>query len=321
MKSKKTYGSACPPAAAAGGVTFGEAAAMWMEAKAPLVRRSTLCAYRLALRTHLLPRLGGLRTVTEADIQGLVADMSAAGMARSTVRNNVAVAASVAAFCRKRGLAEWGAWEVRYPTAGRGRRRVLTLADHRKVMEALRGAPSANGMGVMLALCAGLRIGEVCGLRWEDVDFAARTLGVRRTVGRVYDCEGRRASKTEGLPKTPGSERDVPISATLMRALRAWRGRSASPYVAGASPPPADPRSLRSWFARLLRRLGAEAVTFHGLRHTFATRCVEAGCDVKTLSAILGHSNVATTLNLYVHPDEGQKARCVERMSKFVEGM
>ena len=104
---------------------------------------------------------------------------------------------------------------------------------------------------------------------------------------------------------------------TLMPALRAARRASRSPYVVtGQTTPSIEPHRLREYFNRLLRRLGIPKIVFHGLRHTFATRCIEAGCDPKTVSSILGHSNVALTLNLYVHPDMEAKRRAALHMER-----
>jgi len=88
--------------------------------------------------------------------------------------------------------------------------------------------------------------------------------------------------------------------------------------VVGTSTQSKEPRSYRDYFGRLLKRLDIPHLVFHGLRHTFATRCIESQCDYKTVSVILGHSNVATTLNLYVHPNLNQKKRCIDRMSNFL---
>ena len=95
--------------------------------------------------------------------------------------------------------------------------------------------------------------------------------------------------------------------------------KTVSAFVVGASAHATDPRTYRDYFARLLRRLQIPPIVFHGLRHTFATRCIESECDYKTVSTVLGHSDVSTTLNLYVHPNLEQKKRCIEKMSKFVE--
>ena len=112
--------------------------------------------------------------------------------------------------------------------------------------------------------------------------------------------------------------REIPISRQLHQCLKAVKKISRSPYVVGSTGQPKEPRSYRDFFYRLLNRLGIPQIVFHGLRHTFASRCIESGCDCKTVSTILGHSNVATTLNLYVHPNINQKKKCVERMSRFL---
>ncbi|MSD55503.1 tyrosine-type recombinase/integrase, partial [Faecalibacterium prausnitzii] len=109
-----------------------------------------------------------------------------------------------------------------------------------------------------------------------------------------------------------------PISKQLLQALKMVRKQSQSPYVVGTSTQSKEPRSYRDYFGRLLKRLDIPHLVFHGLRHTFATRCIESQCDYKTVSVILGHSNVATTLNLYVHPNLNQKKRCIDRMSNFL---
>ncbi len=130
------------------------------------------------------------------------------------------------------------------------------------------------------------------------------------------NCELKATERIQSSPKTKNSCRELPTSKQLHEALRPC---SRSPYVVSSRTRPSEPRSLREHHNRLLRSLGIGHVVFHSLRHTFATRCVESQCDYKTISAILGHANVATTLNLYVHPDMGQKRLCVERMSRFVE--
>lgn len=90
-------------------------------------------------------------------------------------------------------------------------------------------------------------------------------------------------------------------------------------FVLTNSDKPTEPRTYRNYYKRLLNQLGIPPLKFHGLRHSFATRCIESNCDYKTVSVLLGHSNISTTLNLYVHPNMDQKKKCVEQMLKSLK--
>lgn len=104
----------------------------------------------------------------------------------------------------------------------------------------------------------------------------------------------------------------------MFLVLKELRKISDTPFVVGNSEQSKEPRAYRDYFARLLKHLDIPKITFHGLRHTFATRCIESQCDYKTVSTLLGHSNITTTLNLYVHPNLKQKKRCIERMTNVL---
>ena len=167
-----------------------------------------------------------------------------------------------------------------------------------------------------------LRIGELCGLKWSDIDLRARLLYVRRTVARVYtETDGRWGTKVVvGPPKTPNSLREIPLSPELAAMLRPLaRLAEPSAYVLTVRAKPLEPRCCRHHYKRLMQSLGLSCTKFHALRHTFATRCIETNCDCKTVSSILGHANINTTLNLYVHPDMGLKRKCIDRMLRSLK--
>lgn len=165
-----------------------------------------------------------------------------------------------------------------------------------------------------------MRIGEICALQWKNVDLTHRTIMVSQTLSRIYNIETKATEQIIATPKTKSSNREIPIGRELYAALRSIKGNATSAhFVVGNASSPKEPRTYREYFSRLLRRLGIPHIVFHGLRHTFATRCIECMCDYKTVSVILGHSNVATTMNLYVHPNKDQKKRCIDRLSKFLE--
>lgn len=298
---------------------FQDVSKIWCDAKRPIVKHSTMCAYLLTLQTHLLPWFGTMETIAECDVQQFVIDKCASGLARKTVRDMVAVLKSIVKYGNKHGIFHFEEWEIEYPTDTENKLLpTLSLNHQRILMNHLIEQPTQQNIGVLLALCTGMRIGEVCALQWEDVDFTQRIITVRHTVGRIYNCELKTTERIHTSPKTKNSCREIPISKQLFQSLKTVRKQSQSPYVVGTSTQSKEPRSYRDYFSRLLKRLNIPHLVFHGLRHTFATRCIESQCDYKTVSVILGHSNVATTLNLYVHPNLSQKKKCIDRMSKFL---
>lgn len=301
--------------------TFSAVAAEWIEAKRQLVKHSSVCNYNLIVNNHLLPLFGEATMVTESDGQKMVLDKLASGMSRKSVKDILATLKAIIRYGEKHCGFPGGRWEIAFPTdTARPRLPVLALAHHRKLLRHLTGGPTSQNIGVLLSLTTGMRIGEVCGLRWRDVDLRHRTITVSRTVSSVYNVDIKATEKIIATPKTRSSNREIPIGRELYAALRSIKG-SATPehFVCGNSTAPKEPRTYREYFYRLLRRLGIPHIVFHGLRHTFATRCIECMCDYKTVSAILGHSNVATTMNLYVHPSQDQKKRAVDRLSRFID--
>ncbi len=299
--------------------SFQEISKSWCDAKRPIVKHSTMCAYMLTLKTHLLPCFGAMTVITENDVQQFVLDKFSAGLARKTIRDLVAVLKSVIKYGSKHKMFPFEEWEVEYPTNTNVRRLPILALNHQRILMChLIEKPTSQNIGILLSLCTGMRIGEVCALKWEDVDFSQKIIIVKHTVGRVYNCELKLTEKISSSPKTSNSYREIPISMQLIQPLRIVKKNSLSLFVVGNSIHSKEPRSYRDYFARLLKRLNIPPIVFHGLRHTFATRCIESQCDYKTVSVILGHSNIATTLNLYVHPNINQKKRCIERMSKFL---
>lgn len=301
--------------------TFQELAQQWCEAKQPLVKYSTMCAYRLVLSTHLLPQFGQMTQIEETEVQGFILGKLKVGLAKKTVRDIIAVLRAIVKYGARKKLFGGEDWQLNYPTAVVDTKLpILSLTHQRRLMNYLIQQPDVRNIGILLALCTGMRIGEICALMWEDVDLLHRMLRVRQTVGRIYNCDLKATKRVFSSPKTKHSFREIPISKLLFDALSCVKKQSISTFVVGASTEGTDPRTYRDYFARLLKKLQIPPIVFHGLRHTFATRCIESLCDYKTVSSILGHSNVSTTLNLYVHPDIQQKKRCINKMSKFIEG-
>lgn len=300
--------------------SFREIAELWKENRRSMVKHSTYCAYALILKTHLMPVFADFYSISENEVQQFALDKLKTGLSKKTVHDIIAVLKSIGRFGAKKGMFEMPSWDIEYPSDTIARTLpVLSLADHRKLLKAIASTPTPQNIGIMIALCCGLRIGEVCALKWKDVDMTRRIITITSTIGRIYNCDRMATEQYASTPKTRNSNREIPISQTLFHALCVVKKQQiADKFVVGEGSKAKEPRTYRETFSRLLKRLGISSIVFHGLRHTFATRCIESGCDYKTVSVILGHSNVATTLNLYVHPNLDQKKRCISRMNKYL---
>ena len=177
---------------------------------------------------------------------------------------------------------------------------------------------SLESLGIMLSLYTGLRIGEICALRWCDIDLENKVLHVRHTIARVKNTNMVGNAKTclvIDKPKTKSSLRDIPITTKIFSLLSTARATSVSEYVISDQSTFLSPRTYEYRFHKKLKEHNIKDINYHALRHTFATRCIEKGIDVKSLSEILGHSNVSITLNTYVHSSMELKRSQLEKLN------
>lgn len=300
-----------------------EVSDLWKREKKQYVKQSTYAAYILILENHILPAFGGNTTICEDDVQGFVFDKLESGMRQKTVRDIVIVLKMVVRYGAKLGLDWKPDWQLHYPTSqSKDAIEVLSIENHRKIMNYIQSNFTFKNLGVYVCLSSGLRIGEICALKWEDIDVREQVIHVRRTLERVYvmDEEPRRTVLIEGMPKTANSVRDIPITGNLMKMIKPLCGIvNPAYYILSNENKPIEPRTYRNYYKALMRKLGIPEIKFHGLRHSFATRCIESNCDYKTVSVLLGHSNIGTTLNLYVHPNLEQKKKCLDKAFRFMK--
>lgn len=175
---------------------------------------------------------------------------------------------------------------------------VLNQTEQAKLLNVLFTQIDICKAGILLCLCTGLRLGEICALKWEDIDLCRKVLYVKSTVQRIV-MEGY-ATKSilfESNPKSPDSMREIPLSDDIVQLLASFPRNGI--YVLNADKP-MEPRTYQNKLKAYLRDAGVDYKNFHALRHTFATNCIQSGMDVKSLSEILGHADVKITLNRYV---------------------
>ena len=241
-------------------------------------------------------------------------------MSVKSVKDILIVLKMVMKFGVKHEGMHYSEWDIKYPTTETSKElEVLTVAHHKKILDYIRQNFTFRNLGIYISLSTGLRIGEVCALRWSDINVDSGTINVQRTIERIYIIEGEK-KYTElviNTPKTKNSCREIPMSKELLALVKPLKKVvNVDYYILTNEPSPTEPRTYRNYYKRLMEQLGIPKLKFHGLRHSFATRCIESNCDYKTVSVLLGHSNISTTLNLYVHPNMEQKKRCIAKMFK-----
>lgn len=287
----------------------------WLAQKRALVKPATYALYQSHIRTHILPNFAGFQAFTEEKAQAFVLQLIDRGMAIKSVKDILVVLKMLGRHGAKMGLMPNPAWDIKFPAWQRADTpQLLPFPAQKMLVKYCRENFSFRNLGILLGLFTGLRIGELCALRWRDFNRSDGTIAVRSTVGRDYD-----ARLIVSTPKTPSSLRVVPLPANLRAYLSPFsRAMDADTFIVSGTTSPVAPRILRLHFRHVCQAVGIADVRFHALRHSFASRCIAAGCDVKTVSTLLGHSSVSTTLELYVHPTLEQKRLAVEKSGKLI---
>ena len=304
-------------------LSFSDVVALWKADKRLYVRRSTYAVYGQHCKNYLVPTFGDRKAFDETIIQTCVNTWLAQGLALKTVKDIVLVLRMILRYGEKLGAWSHVEFEVRYPSGAEQKKEPATLPTRNlhRLLAYLRQNISCPNLGLRICLQSGLRIGEVCGLQWRDLDLAAGVIHVNKTVQRINVTDGneREYYLSVDQPKTPSSLRDIPLSGELKALLRPLK-KAATPghFLLPNAATPWEPRRLRTYFYALLQQLGIPKIRFHALRHTFATRCIENRCDYKTVSAILGHASISTTLDLYVHPGYADKKKVIDRLARGI---
>ena len=290
----------------------------WLSAVKLRVKESTYANYRMKADKHILPEFGGLRydLLTVQMLHSFIENKLRSGLSAKYVCDMIIVFKSMAKYTAKvHGFRNILA-DVVLPKVQKKELKLLTANQQIKLFKYLKMNMDTTSLCVLLSLYTGLRVGEVCGLMWGDIDFKKSILTVSRTVQRIRTgVHGTRL--TVDSPKSKTSQRSIPIPVFLMDILRNFRCND-SFYILSGSAKVTEPRTLQHRFKSILKKADLPSVNYHCLRHMFATNCLQAGFDVKTLSEILGHASVETTLDRYVHSSMERKTQCMDLLRPAV---
>ena len=304
---------------------FEDVAKAWLESVKPHVKESTGAKYANLLESYIQPTIGAvpLNELTRDCIEAQCAELLHSGGAKNeglspkTVSSVLSVVRIILDFAVRNGMnVVCDAKGVRVTQTAK-EMRVLTQNEQEKLSGHLCANPSPVNLGILICLCTGLRIGEICALRWEDISLSEQTIRVHSTMQRIQDFSSneRKTKVIVTTPKSPCSIRAIPIPDDLVKLIKTQATFSAGYFLTGDELAYMEPRTMQNRFKQALKESGVPPVNFHCLRHTFATNCIGLGFDVKTLSEILGHASVNITMNRYVHPSMGLKKENMGRIS------
>lgn len=298
--------------------TINEITELWKEEKKRYVKKSTYAAYQLLIQNHIKDYFGDLYKVSEEQVQQFVFKKLDDGLSEKTIKDIIIVLKMILKFGVKNGYLDYILIEAKFPTKQTNKNlEVLSKSDQKKFMDYLRDNFTFKNLGIFICLSTGMRIGEICGLKWCDIDVNEGIIKIRHTLQRIYIIEEgeRHTELLLDTPKTANSIRDIPMSTELLRMIKSINKIVNENYfVISNDEKPIEPRTYRNYYKKLCKKIDIPELKFHGLRHSFATRCIESKADYKTVSVLLGHSNISTTLNLYVHPNKEEKKKCIDKM-------
>ena len=291
----------------------------WIKDEAHNWKESTLCRYKEKLKLYIIPEYGSrnISDITTDEVEAYLTRLQSEGIeGRKPVGSSTAglvltVLKELLRYARKKGCVVRFVAECVRVKRKKEPVTVLSEGDENKLVDYLKKETDETDMGVLTGLFTGMRIGELCALTYDDIDLDECVIRVNKTMQRlpVENGDSKTAIRID-TPKSDCSKRVIPISPKLAGIIRPFYKPGAY-FLTGDKEKFIEPRTMEGRFARILDKCGLDKVNFHVTRHTFATRCVERGMDSKTLSELLGHSSVATTLDRYVHLTMSHKAESV----------
>ena len=299
----------------------------WKQSVAPQVKESTYNKYSNLMDAYIIPAIGRypINSLTNDIIEDqsnrflISGGRNGMGLSPKTVSDILSIIRCVLKYASKNGnpiVCDVGSIQVRrHPKE----MRVLSRYEQTSLCKYIYGNLNPYTIGILLSLFTGIRIGELCALRWEDISLQEQTIRIHQTLQRVQD-KSNGLQKTKIVittPKSASSIRTIPLPDNLVKILKNYKAVDSGYFLTNSLDRFIEPRTMQYRFKTVLKNSAVEPANFHSLRHTFATRCIELGFDVKSLSEILGHASVNITMNRYVHPSLELKKQNMQRLTEL----
>lgn len=304
-------------------IRFKELVNIWLEEKKKYVKISTFSTYNFIVNKHLLPYFSHLEIIKSENIENFIIRKSEDKLNYRFIKDILIVLAMILKFGNEKKI--YKTQQIYYHSPRQNTINEIKCFDvesQKKLVNYLRNNFSFKNFGIYLSLYTGIRIGELCALRFSDINCETKTLHITKTLQRI-SVQGYENKKTKiivGTPKTISSKREIPLPIAIIKIVRDLKDLvNKDNYILSNSLKAIEPRTYRNYYKKVLGTIGITYIKFHALRHSFATRLIEYNCDYKTVSSLMGHSNISTTLNLYVHPSFEQKKKCIDKIEDILK--
>lgn len=289
----------------------------WLHSISSRVKASTISNYRMKFKKHISQTFGEIPccNLTSMQVYEFIDSKIKSGLSARYVSDIVVLMKSMFKYASAERKIFNPLQNLRLPKKAPTDTVLLSNKQQSTLQKYIRFNLDKSALGVALSLYTGIRIGELCALKWSDIDLKKRTLTVSKTIQRISEANGEARTKlviTE--PKSISSNRTIPLPDCIITLLNSFSGKENS-FVLSGTAKPIEPRTMQYRFKCILKKANLPSVNFHALRHMFATNCISLGFDVKSLSELLGHSSVEITLNRYVHSSIEKKREYMQRLS------
>ncbi len=308
---------------------FGFLLDEWLSISKSRVRESTYIRYKNSIENHIKPALGkiDISELNTLSIENFLCNKLSngklklnAGLSPKTVSELLIIIKDTVKYAQSEGINITCQLDRISIKRRVQEMKVLTKEEQSRLIKTLLTDTDRQKLGILICLFTGIRIGELCALKWENILLADKTLRINKTMQRIQYAESDKPTKTHIIisdPKSEAANRTIPLQNSLVCMLKRFVAKPNCYVLSGSSKSYIEPRTMQNKFKIYLSESNIKDTNFHSLRHTFATRCIELGFDVKTLSEILGHSSVKTTLDRYVHSSMELKRNNMEKLDLF----
>lgn len=304
-------------------VSFKDVCYEWLNSKKNNIKQSSYAKYNFEIERYIIPqfRKCKLYEINKNSLCDLITNNQ--GLSPKTLKHISVIFKSIVDFVNEKYDLSIDLKEYNFSSPKYRKINVLSVSEQKRLEKYLLLKPDLTKLGVLLCLYTGLRIGELCALKWSDIDLENGILIVNKTMQRIQNTDTEIKAKTSVIieePKSDNSIRDIPLPNHIIILLKKYKPSNAElKYFLTGNINYIEPRTMQNKFKKYLEESDIDNINFHALRHTFATRAIESGIDVKSISEILGHSTVNMTLEKYVHITMEQKQRQINKLVPFTK--